>query len=37
MHEKLQRLREQGKLIKKENEGKKKLKLAYINNDKFFL
>jgi hypothetical protein len=36
MHEKLQGLREQGKLIKKENEGKKKLELAYISNDNFF-
>jgi hypothetical protein len=36
MHEKLQGLKEQGKLIKKENEGKKKLELAYISNDNFF-
>jgi hypothetical protein len=36
MHEKLQGLREQGELIKKENEGKKKLELAYISNDNFF-
>jgi hypothetical protein len=31
MHEKLQGLREQGELINKENEGKKKLELAYIS------
>jgi hypothetical protein len=36
MHEKLQRPKEQGKLIKKENESKNKLELAYINNDNFF-
>jgi hypothetical protein len=36
MHEKLQGLREQGELIKKENEGNKKLELAYINSDNFF-
>jgi hypothetical protein len=36
MHEKLQGLREQGELIKKENEGNKKLELAYISNDNFF-
>jgi len=36
MHEKLQGLMEQGKLIKKENEGNKKLELTYINNDNFF-
>jgi hypothetical protein len=36
MHEKLQGPKEQGKLIQKENEGKKKLELAYINNDNFF-
>jgi hypothetical protein len=36
MHKKLQGLREQGELIKKENEGKKKLELAYISNDNFF-
>jgi hypothetical protein len=29
MHEKLQGLREQGELIKKENESKKKLELAH--------
>jgi predicted Fe-Mo cluster-binding NifX family protein len=32
----LQGLREQGELIKKENEGKKKLELAYISNEIFF-
>jgi hypothetical protein len=32
----LQGPKEQGKLIKKENEGKKKLELAYISNDNFF-
>jgi len=36
MHEKLQGLREQGELIKKENEGNKKLELAYISLDNFF-
>jgi hypothetical protein len=36
MHEKLQGPKEQGKLIKKENEGKKKLELAYISNENFF-
>jgi hypothetical protein len=36
MHEKLQGLKERGELIKKENEGKKKLEVAYINNDNFF-
>jgi hypothetical protein len=36
MHEKLQGPKEQGKLIKKENEGKKKLEFAYISNDNFF-
>jgi hypothetical protein len=36
MHEKLQGLREQGELIKKENKGKNKLELAYISNDNFF-
>jgi hypothetical protein len=36
MHEKLQGLREQGELIKKENKSKKKLELAYISNDNFF-
>jgi hypothetical protein len=36
MHEKLQGPKEQGKLIKKENEGKKKLELVYISNDNFF-
>jgi hypothetical protein len=36
MHEKLQGPKKQGKLIKKQNEGKKKLELAYISNDNFF-
>jgi hypothetical protein len=36
MHEKLQGLREQGELIMKENESKKKLELAYISDDNFF-
>jgi hypothetical protein len=36
MHEKLQGSKEQGELIKKENESKKKLKHAYISNDNFF-
>jgi hypothetical protein len=36
MHEKLQGLKEQGKLIKKENESKKKLELVYISNANFF-
>ncbi len=36
MHERLQGLREQGELIKKENEDNKKLELAYISNDNFF-
>jgi len=36
MHERLQGLREQGELIKKENEDNRKLELAYISNDNFF-
>jgi len=28
--------KEQGELVKKENEGKKKLELAYISNDNLF-